>query len=109
MLTGHNHYVMCASFHPSEDLIVSASLDQVRIVWKLAIEVLVLTVICALLPLDCSRLGHDWAQEETARWRRRHGFPGHARKWVQQKRRVVRCCCDRPECPGGTLRHERRR
>jgi hypothetical protein len=24
---GHNHYVMCAMFHPKEDLIVSASLD----------------------------------------------------------------------------------
>uniref|UniRef100_A0A671WFX1 COPI coat complex subunit alpha n=1 Tax=Sparus aurata TaxID=8175 RepID=A0A671WFX1_SPAAU len=28
VLTGHNHYVMCAQFHPSEDLVVSASLDQ---------------------------------------------------------------------------------
>ena len=33
MLTGHNHYVMCAAFHPSEDLIVSASLDQTVRVW----------------------------------------------------------------------------
>ena len=23
-----NHYVMCAQFHPTEDLVVSASLDQ---------------------------------------------------------------------------------
>lgn len=28
VLTGHNHYVMCAGFHPKEDLVVSASLDQ---------------------------------------------------------------------------------
>lgn len=33
VLTGHNHYVMCAAFHPSEDLIVSASLDQTVRVW----------------------------------------------------------------------------
>lgn len=33
VLTGHNHYVMSASFHPSEDLIVSASLDQAVRVW----------------------------------------------------------------------------
>ena len=33
VLTGHNHYVMCASFHPTEDLIVSASLDQTVRVW----------------------------------------------------------------------------
>ena len=25
---GHNHYVMCAQFHPKEDLVASASLDQ---------------------------------------------------------------------------------
>jgi len=29
--TGHDHYVMSAFFHPTEDLIVSASLDQVKI------------------------------------------------------------------------------
>ncbi len=28
VLTGHNHYVMCAQFHPTEDMVVSASLDQ---------------------------------------------------------------------------------
>lgn len=33
MLTGHNHYVMCAQFHPTEDLLVSASLDQSVRVW----------------------------------------------------------------------------
>lgn len=33
MLTGHNHYVMCATFHPTEDLVVSASLDQSVRVW----------------------------------------------------------------------------
>lgn len=36
MLTGHNHYVMCAMFHPSEDQIVSASLDQTVRVWDIA-------------------------------------------------------------------------
>ena len=25
VLTGHNHYVMCASFHPKDDLIVSVN------------------------------------------------------------------------------------
>ena len=35
MLTGHNHYVMCASFHPKEDLVVSASLDQTVRVWDI--------------------------------------------------------------------------
>jgi len=33
VLTGHNHYVMCAAFHPKDDLIVSASLDQTVRVW----------------------------------------------------------------------------
>ncbi|KOB51942.1 Coatomer protein complex subunit alpha, partial [Operophtera brumata] len=33
VLTGHNHYVMCAQFHPTEDLLVSASLDQSVRVW----------------------------------------------------------------------------
>lgn len=33
ILTGHNHYVMCAQFHPKDDLIVSASLDQTVRVW----------------------------------------------------------------------------
>ena len=33
VLTGHNHYIMCAAFHPKEDLIVSASLDQSVRVW----------------------------------------------------------------------------
>jgi len=36
VLTGHNHYVMCAQFHPSEDLIVSASLDQTVRIWDAA-------------------------------------------------------------------------
>jgi coatomer protein complex subunit alpha (xenin) len=33
VLTGHNHYVMCAQFHPKEDLVLSASLDQTVRVW----------------------------------------------------------------------------
>lgn len=36
VLTGHNHYVMCAMFHPVEDQIVSASLDQTVRVWDIA-------------------------------------------------------------------------
>lgn len=33
VLTGHTHYVMCAQFHPHDDLVVSASLDQTLRVW----------------------------------------------------------------------------
>ena len=33
---GHNHYVMCASFHPKDDLVVSASLDQTVRVWDIS-------------------------------------------------------------------------
>ena len=33
VLTGHNHYVMCAQFHLSEDLVASASLDQTVRIW----------------------------------------------------------------------------
>lgn len=36
MLTGHNHYVMCAQFHPSEDLVASASLDQTIRIWDIS-------------------------------------------------------------------------
>jgi coatomer subunit alpha len=36
VLTGHNHYVMCARFHPSEDLVLSASLDQSVRVWDIS-------------------------------------------------------------------------
>ncbi|KAM1610566.1 hypothetical protein ACFXTN_020953 [Malus domestica] len=32
---GHNHYVMCASFHPKEDLVISAFLDQTVRVWDI--------------------------------------------------------------------------
>ena len=32
----HNHYVMCAQFHPAEDIIVSASLDQTVRVWDIS-------------------------------------------------------------------------
>ena len=35
-MTGHNHYTMCAQFHPKEDLIVSASLDQTVRVWDIS-------------------------------------------------------------------------
>lgn len=35
-MTGHNHYVMCARFHPKDDLIVSASLDQSVRVWDIS-------------------------------------------------------------------------
>ena len=40
VLTGHNHYVMCAQFHPSEDMVVSASLDQTVRVWDISGELL---------------------------------------------------------------------
>lgn len=33
MLTGHNHYAMCARWHLKEDLIISASLDHTLRVW----------------------------------------------------------------------------
>lgn len=33
---GHNHYVMCACFHPKDDLVVSASLDQTVRVWDIS-------------------------------------------------------------------------
>ena len=36
VLTGHNHYVMCAAFHPKDDLVVSASLDQTVRVWDIS-------------------------------------------------------------------------
>lgn len=36
ILTGHNHYVMCARFHPTQDLIVSASLDSSVRVWDIS-------------------------------------------------------------------------
>ena len=42
VLTGHSHYVMCAQFHPSEDLIVSASLDQSVRVWDISGNVIFL-------------------------------------------------------------------
>lgn len=35
-MTGHNHYTMCAQFHPKEDLVVSASLDQSVRVWDIS-------------------------------------------------------------------------
>lgn len=35
-MTGHNHYVMCAQFHPKEDLVVSGSMDQSVRVWDIS-------------------------------------------------------------------------
>ena len=35
-MTGHNHYTMCAQFHPKDNLIVSASLDQSVRVWDIS-------------------------------------------------------------------------
>lgn len=35
-MTGHNHYVMSAQFHPTEDLIASASLDQSVRIWDIS-------------------------------------------------------------------------
>mgnify|MGYP006150427991 CR=1 FL=1 len=36
VLTGHNHYVMCAQFHNKDDLVLSASLDQTVRVWDIS-------------------------------------------------------------------------
>jgi len=36
VLTGHGHYVMCAQFHPTEDLVASASLDQTIRIWDIS-------------------------------------------------------------------------
>lgn len=33
ILTGHSHYVMCAQFHPSKDILVTCSLDQTLRLW----------------------------------------------------------------------------
>ena len=38
VLTGHNHYVMCAQFHATEDLVASASLDQTIRIWDISGE-----------------------------------------------------------------------
>lgn len=35
-MTGHNHYVMCAQFHPRDDLVVSGSLDQTVRIWDIS-------------------------------------------------------------------------
>eukprot|EP00697_Spironema_sp_BW2_P012405 gnl/Spiro4/28647_TR14179_c0_g1_i1.p1 gnl/Spiro4/28647_TR14179_c0_g1~~gnl/Spiro4/28647_TR14179_c0_g1_i1.p1 ORF type:complete len:1227 (+),score=309.13 gnl/Spiro4/28647_TR14179_c0_g1_i1:421-3681(+) len=36
VLSGHNHYVMSAVFHPKDDLVLSASLDQTIRVWDIS-------------------------------------------------------------------------
>lgn len=36
VLTGHSHYVMSAFFHPRDDLLVSACLDQTVRVWDIS-------------------------------------------------------------------------
>ncbi|KAJ7130250.1 WD40-repeat-containing domain protein [Mycena epipterygia] len=36
ILTGHSHYVMSALFHPKDDLVVSASMDQTVRVWDIS-------------------------------------------------------------------------
>lgn len=57
LLAGHSHYVMCATFHPTEDLVASASLDQTIRVWDISgrypqhLKFSVLYVIrCTVLP-----------------------------------------------------------
>ena len=35
-ILGHNHYVMCAQFHPTDDLVASASLDQTVRIWDIS-------------------------------------------------------------------------
>ena len=32
---GHSNYVMCAQFHPTDDLVVSASLDETIRIWDI--------------------------------------------------------------------------
>jgi WD40 repeat protein len=48
VLAGHSHFVMCAQFHPSEDLIVSASLDQTVRVWDISGTVLCMNLITVI-------------------------------------------------------------
>ena len=36
ILTGHSHFVMSAQFHPKDDLVVSASMDQIVRVWDIS-------------------------------------------------------------------------
>src|SRR5260370_29333206 len=36
ILTGHSNFVMSALFHPKEDLVVSASMDQTVRVWDIS-------------------------------------------------------------------------
>ena len=36
ILTGHSHYIMSAQFHPKQDLVVSASMDQTVRVWDIS-------------------------------------------------------------------------
>lgn len=69
VLTGHNHYVMCAQFHPSEDLVVSASLDQTVRVWDISGEGL-------SLEAGQRRVGGAWAG-----WR----GAGHRGLWMGRK------------------------
>lgn len=35
ILLGHTHYVKCAKFHPTEELVVSASIDQTIRLWTI--------------------------------------------------------------------------
>src|SRR5258705_4758849 len=60
-LTGHSHYVMSARFHPKEDLIVSASVDQ--------------TVRCISVGLYRRALNHAGGREERAMIGPRHIVP----------------------------------
>ena len=63
VLTGHSHYVMCAQFHPSEDLVVSASLDQTVRVWDISgeLKILAIIIITDLLGLssNCDHLAME--------------------------------------------------
>lgn len=36
-MTGHNNLVMCAQFHPTNDLIISCSLDQTLRLWDYSV------------------------------------------------------------------------
>ena len=48
VLTGHNHYVMSAQWHPKDDLLLSASLDQTVRVWDFSGEQTLANTACCV-------------------------------------------------------------
>lgn len=56
---------MCAQFHPSEDLVVSASLDQTVRVWDISGEGLGrVEQILKWARFGCGGLGTEWSKDE---------------------------------------------